>query len=76
MLPFFIEKFSKYNKLAKIAMVQVLGSVEDEKTFNNLSLMKNKLHNQLPIHLDLCVRIFSQNFFTLSNFPYDDSITL
>jgi len=29
------EKVSKYNKLAEIAMVEVLGSVEDERTFNN-----------------------------------------
>ncbi len=36
------QKLSKYNKLAKIVMVQVLGTVEDERTFNNLSFMKNK----------------------------------
>jgi hypothetical protein len=36
----FNEKLNRYMKLTKIAMVQVLGSVEDEKTFNNLSLMK------------------------------------
>jgi hypothetical protein len=37
------EKVLKYNKLAEIALVEVLGSVEDERTFNNLSFMKNKL---------------------------------
>jgi hypothetical protein len=31
--------------LVDIAMVQVLGFVEDERTFNNLSFMKSKLWN-------------------------------
>ncbi len=37
------EKLNEYNKLVDIAMVQVLGFVGDEKTFNNLSFMKSKL---------------------------------
>jgi len=37
------EKVNEYNKLVEIAMVEVLGFVEDERTFNNLSFMKNKL---------------------------------
>jgi hypothetical protein len=37
------EKLNEYNKLTDIAMVQMLGSVEDERTFNNLSFMKSKL---------------------------------
>ncbi len=28
------EKFNEYNKLAKIVMVQVLGSIEDERTIS------------------------------------------
>jgi hypothetical protein len=54
----------------------VLGFVEDERTFNNLSFMKNKFQNQLTTHLDLWVKRFSKKNFTLSNFPYDDTITL
>jgi hypothetical protein len=30
--PFLSEKFSRYNKLAKIVMVQAFESIEDEKT--------------------------------------------
>jgi hypothetical protein len=30
------EKLNEYNILADITMVQVLGSIEDERTFNNL----------------------------------------
>jgi len=37
------EKLNSYLKLTKIAMVQVLGCGEDEKTFNNISFMENKL---------------------------------
>jgi len=43
-------------------MVQVLGLMEDEKTFNNLIFMKSKLHNQLIAHFDLCVQMFTQIF--------------
>ncbi len=32
-------KLSEYIKVAKIIMVEVLGSVEDERTFDNLVFM-------------------------------------
>jgi hypothetical protein len=35
--------------------------------------MKNKVHNWLNTHLDLCVNMFSQTFFILENFPYDEA---
>jgi hypothetical protein len=62
--------FSEYFKLAKIAMVQVLGSVEDEQCFSSLEFWKSKLCNQLTTNLGLVVKVFSQNFYTLHNFPY------
>jgi hypothetical protein len=37
------EKVNEYNKLVEIAIVEVLGSIKDERTFNNISFMKNKL---------------------------------
>lgn len=49
--------------------------VEDERTFSNLTFMKNRLRNRLTMHLDLCVRMFSHKFYTLENFPYDEAIT-
>jgi hypothetical protein len=69
-----IRKLSEYKKLAEIAMVQVLSSVEGERNFNILALMKNRLQNHLTTHLDICVRMFNHNFFSLSTFPYDDAI--
>jgi len=49
----------KYVKLAKLAMSQVLGFVEDECCFSFLSFMKGKLHNYFTTHLNVCVRMFS-----------------
>jgi hypothetical protein len=43
--PLLVLKLSEYMKVTKIIMVQVLGSLEDEKTFNNLTFMKSKLCN-------------------------------
>jgi len=38
-------KMLKWFKLAEICMVQILGFVEDERCFNTLVFMKNKVHN-------------------------------
>jgi hypothetical protein len=69
-----VHKLSKYMKIVKIVMVQMLGLVEDEKTFSNLIFMKNKMCNWLTTHLDLYVYMFTQNFQTLINFPYHEAI--
>jgi hypothetical protein len=44
--------FPKYFKLAKIAMVQVIGSVKDECYLNSLAFCKSKLQNQLTTNLE------------------------
>jgi hypothetical protein len=51
-------KLSELVKLAEIAAVTVLGSVEDEWTFSTLNYMKSKVRNNLQEHLDLVVRMF------------------
>jgi hypothetical protein len=43
--PLLILKLNEYMKVVEIVMVQVLGSMEDERTFKNLAFMKSKLHN-------------------------------
>ena len=63
--------FPKYLKLAEIAMVHVIGSVEDERVFSSVSFLKTKLRNSLDPHLELVVGMYSQNLYTLQNFPYD-----
>jgi hypothetical protein len=69
-----LNHLSEFFKIADIAVNVVLGSVEDERTFSTLGFMKNKLHNRLGGHLNICVKLFSQPFFTQGNFPYSDAI--
>jgi len=54
----------------KIAMVHVLGFMEDECYFSFISFLKNKMHNQLNGHLQLVVVMKTQFFFTLDTFRY------
>jgi hypothetical protein len=54
----------------EMAMVHVLGFMEDECYFNSISFLKNKMCNQLNGHLQLVVTMKAQFFFTLDTFPY------
>ncbi len=65
---FLVQKLNEYMKVVEVAIVIVLNSVEDERTFRNLAYMKNKLCNWLTTHFDLCVHIFT---YSVPNFPYD-----
>lgn len=60
----------EFFKLAKIAIVQVLGLVEDERTFSTLSFMKSKLKNRFNEHLHTITGMYSQTFYILDTFPY------
>lgn len=64
----------KYFALAKVAMVMVLGSMEDKHYFSTLSFMRSKLWNQLTTHFNLVVKMFAQNHYTLDTFPFGDVI--
>lgn len=55
--------------MTKICMVMVLGNVEDECTFSNLSFMESKLWNHLIMHLDFVVHMYAQKFYSLETFP-------
>jgi hypothetical protein len=55
-------------RLVELAIVMVFGSVEDERTLS--IFMKSKLRNQLTTHLDLVVRMYTQDYFTLQSFPF------
>jgi hypothetical protein len=69
-----IHHMLKLIRLEKIVAIQVIGSVEDECTFNILSFIKSKLRNRFISHLDLVIRMFSPHFYTLENFPHDVAI--
>jgi len=67
------KSMSEYVKLAEIAMIHVLGSVEDERCFSSLSFLKDQLRNRLSDgNLSLVVGMHSQNVYTLETFPYDE----
>jgi len=66
-----IKAFLEFYKLAKVAIVQILGSVEDERYFSSLAFLKNKLSNSLDTHLECVVGMHSQKIFTLETFSYE-----
>jgi len=62
------DKIFEYFKLV------VLGSVEDERTFFTVIFMKSKLRNRLTTNLDLVVRMYVHDFFTLQTFSFQIAI--
>jgi len=54
----------EYFKLVELAIV-VLGGVEDECFFSIITFTKSKLGNQLTTNMDLVVRMYAHDFFTL-----------
>lgn len=60
-------------KLAKVAMIQVMSSVEDKQIFSNLNFIKSRIHNQLIEHLALCAHVWAI-FLTIQNFPYNEVV--
>ncbi len=64
----------EFMMVAELAMVQIMGSIEDERTFLTLTFMKTRLWNRLCEHLDLLVCMFGQPFYTVDSFPYNNAI--
>ncbi len=52
-------------------MTMIGVSVEEERTFSGMNFLKSKLRNRLDGHLDMCMRFFCQDFYTMQSFPYD-----
>ncbi len=52
----------------EIAIVMVVGSVEDEKTLSLVNFTKSKLCNCLTTHLDLVVQMYAQKFYKSETF--------
>ncbi len=51
-----------------------IGKCGRQAMLFNLSFMKSKLRNWLTIHLDLVVRMFAQDHYSMSTFPFGDAI--
>ena len=65
--------FPEYMKLAQIALIHVLGSMEDERAFSSVTFLKDKLWNRLDgDHLGLVVGMHNQSVYTLTSFPYEE----
>ncbi len=64
------QRLNEYMKLAKIIIVSMLGSVEDELIFSILAFMKDKLQNQLGTfgcdYSHVCTRLFYSRELPLS----------
>lgn len=74
--PIFCDRICEWFKVAQIAIVTVVGSVEDERTFSTVAWMKNKVRNRLTDHLDTSVQMYAQRYWDIHTFPYQDAITL
>jgi hypothetical protein len=55
-------------------MVQIIGSMKDERCLLTPAFMKSKPHNKLTTHLPIVVHMFAEQFYTLENFPYAECI--
>ncbi len=52
----------------------VLGSVKDEQCFSTISFMKSKLNFFLRNHVDLILKMSTQDEYSIDNFPFGDAI--
>jgi hypothetical protein len=70
-------RIGQYNKLAKMGIVMVMGSVEDERTFSSVAFLKSRDRNSLlKNHLSVVVGTYSQKLYMMENFPYAETFEL
>jgi len=60
-----VKAFHEYYKLVEVAIIQVLGFVENKRCFSSLAFLKNKLRNSLNAHPKCVVGMYLQKIFTL-----------
>ena len=66
---------SEWIKVMEISLLIVPGSVEDERIFSLMKLIKSYLRNTLVNpHLSAAVRVFASTLFSVSSFPYAEAI--
>jgi hypothetical protein len=59
---------SEYLKLTDLCQTMILGSVEDERMFSALTLLKSKLRKNIDKHMD--------TKYDINNFPFDRALAL
>ncbi|NCB23801.1 MAG: hypothetical protein EOM56_13415, partial [Deltaproteobacteria bacterium] len=67
------EHYSEWVAFAKLAIVMVPGSVEEERVFSAMNFLKNQTRNSLDTHLEDAVRVFTQALYTVHTFPYSQA---
>ncbi|MCO5570857.1 hypothetical protein L7F22_024585 [Adiantum nelumboides] len=72
-VPQLLFQIFEYAKLADLALVIIIDSVKDERTFSRLDFIKNKKRNILDKHLDICGRAFEQNLYDINTFPFNEA---
>ena len=70
-----LSRLSEWIKVVELVVIVVLGSLEEKRTFSILSFIKSKFSNRLGSHLDTCVKVYVQEFFTQESFFYQSAIT-
>ncbi len=63
-------KLLEYLKLVELAIVIILGNVEDGRTFSTINLVKFKFHNYLTSHLNLAFKRHAQEFYKFKTFHF------
>ena len=63
--------FSDWLSLANIALVQVFGSVEEERLFSKLAFIKEERRNRLlSDHLNACLVLATRLMWAFRDFPF------
>ena len=62
---------SEWAAAAELVIVMVPGSVEEERLFSVMNLLKDDTRNRLDEHLEATVRIFYQQLYTTGTFPFE-----
>lgn len=66
---------SEYLKLAKLILVLVPGSVEDERAFSTWGFIHSDLRSRMKEpHLNDCMHLYKQTWWDLGNFPYKEAL--
>jgi hypothetical protein len=67
-------RIGEFKKIAEIMIVMVAGSIEDERLFSAVSFVFSKHRCSLRESLEKCVRLMTQDMFSMDTFPWDKAI--
>lgn len=64
-------RHSKYMKVVELVVMKIMGFVKNERTFNNLTFTKIRLHNMLCENFELLVCLYVQPIYIAETFIYE-----